>query len=101
MNLPPEKRALGFVFQDFALWPHMTVYENVAFGLRARRDTENLRERVMQALVADAFLLPGRSDVKCDNRSNLEDIPQLATDWNTMMGVASDTAAKLNALCQK
>ena len=101
VNLPPEKRALGFVFQDFALWPHMTVYENVAFGLRARRDTENLRERVMQALVADAFLLPGRSDVKCDNRSNLEDIPQLATDWNTMMGVASDTAAKLNALCQK
>ena len=54
-----------------------------------------------QALVADAFLLPGRSDVKCENRSNLEDIPQLATDWNTMMGVASDTAAKLNALCQK
>ena len=54
-----------------------------------------------QALVADAFLLPGRSDIKCENRSNLEDIPQLATDWNTMMGVASDTAAKLNALCQK
>ena len=54
-----------------------------------------------QALVADAFLLPGRSDIKCENRSNLEDIPQLATDWNTMMGVASDTAAKLNALCQE
>lgn len=54
-----------------------------------------------QALVADAFLLPGRSDVKCENRSNLEDIPQLATDWNVMMGVATDTAAKLNALCQK
>lgn len=50
VNMPPERRALGFVFQDFALWPHMTVYENVAFGLRARRDTENLKERVMQAL---------------------------------------------------
>ena len=50
VNLPPEKRALGFVFQDFALWPHMTVYENVAFGLRARRETEHLKEQVMQAL---------------------------------------------------
>lgn len=50
INLPPEKRMLGFVFQDFALWPHMTVFENVAFGLRARKDTEHLDERVREAL---------------------------------------------------
>lgn len=50
INLPPEKRKLGFVFQDFALWPHMTVFENVAFGLRARKDTEHLDERVREAL---------------------------------------------------
>lgn len=52
INLPPEKRGLGFVFQDFALWPHMTVFENVAFGLRTARRTENLKERVMTALHA-------------------------------------------------
>ena len=34
---PPEKRGLGMVFQDFALWPHMTVAQNVAFPLRVRR----------------------------------------------------------------
>lgn len=50
INIPPEKRGLGFVFQDFALWPHMNVFENVAFGLRARKDTANLKERVMSAL---------------------------------------------------
>jgi len=53
-----------------------------------------------QQLVADAYLLPGRSDVQCENRTNLADIPQIPTDWIKMMGVASDTAAKLNSLCQ-
>lgn len=48
--LPPEKRGLGFVFQDFALWPHMTIFENVAFGLRARGHTEHLEEDVRRAL---------------------------------------------------
>lgn len=53
-----------------------------------------------QALVADAFLLPGRNDVKCDGRTNLEEIPQIQTDWDKMMGIASETASKLNQSCQ-
>jgi iron(III) transport system ATP-binding protein len=35
--VPPEKRGIGMVFQSYAIWPHMTVFENVAFPLRIRR----------------------------------------------------------------
>lgn len=36
-NLPPERRGIGFVYQDYALFPHLTLKENLAFGLRLRR----------------------------------------------------------------
>ncbi len=52
ISLPPEERGIGFVFQDFALWPHMKVKDNVAFGLRAQRRTEKLEEKVKAALHA-------------------------------------------------
>src|SRR6187549_3853915 len=35
--VPPEKREIGMVFQSYAIWPHMTVEENVAFPLKARK----------------------------------------------------------------
>jgi len=50
-GLPPEKRGMGMVFQNYALWPHMTVYDNVAFPLRARKmPEEEVRRRVTEAL---------------------------------------------------
>ena len=50
-GLPPEKRQTAMVFQNYALWPHLTVFENVAFGLRAARTPEKeLRSRVEEAL---------------------------------------------------
>ena len=53
-----------------------------------------------QQLVADAYLLPGRTDIQCSNRTNVADIPQLPTDWDAMVPVADETAAKLNEICQ-
>lgn len=49
--------------------------------------------------MANAYLLPGRTDIKCDKRSNLEDIPQITPDWDKMMAEASDDAAKINQIC--
>ena len=50
-GIPPERRNVGFVFQNYALFPHMSVFENVDFGLRARGvPTSESRDRVHAAL---------------------------------------------------
>ncbi|HRX27727.1 MAG TPA: ABC transporter ATP-binding protein, partial [Aminivibrio sp.] len=51
LYVPPEERGLGMVFQAFAVWPHLNVFENVAFPLRVKKTPrDELRERVMTAL---------------------------------------------------
>jgi len=50
-SLPPNKRNVGMVFQSYAIWPHMTVAQNVAFPLKARRvPKREIVERVQRAL---------------------------------------------------
>jgi putative spermidine/putrescine transport system ATP-binding protein len=60
-HLPPEKRGFGMVFQNYALFPHMTVFGNIAFGLQLRRrPAEEVRKRVREML--DLVQLPGFED---------------------------------------
>lgn len=50
-KLPPNKRKVNTVFQDYALFPHMNVFENIAFGLRLKKTPENvIKEKVANAL---------------------------------------------------
>lgn len=51
INIPAERRGLSMVFQSYAIWPHMTVFENVAYGLTVRRrPAAEIKEKVAQAL---------------------------------------------------
>jgi len=51
INVPAEKRGLSMVFQSYAIWPHMTVFDNVAYGLRVRRENaQEIRDKVRGAL---------------------------------------------------
>ena len=59
--LPPNRRGLGMVFQNYSLFPHMTVGENIAFGLKmARIDAAEIRRRVGEML--DLVHLPGHEE---------------------------------------
>lgn len=67
-NLPAERRGFGMVFQNYALFPHLNVFENVAFGLRARkRPNAEIRERVKGAL--ELVQLPGYEKRRVDELS--------------------------------
>src|SRR5699024_3740907 len=50
-SVPPEKRSTGMAFQNYALFPHMTVYDNVAYGLKQPKiPGQEQHERIMSAL---------------------------------------------------
>src|SRR4051794_14388958 len=51
LELPAEERNLGLVFQSYALWPHKTVFDNVAYGLKLRKmSSSEIAERVKKVL---------------------------------------------------
>jgi ABC-type Fe3+/spermidine/putrescine transport system ATPase subunit len=67
-NRPAERRGFGMVFQNYALFPHLNVAENVAFGLRARhRPAAEIKDRVKSAL--ELVQLPGYEKRRVDELS--------------------------------
>jgi len=59
MTIPPEQRSIGMVFQDYALFPHLTITENIAFGLRKRPAVDR---KVQVEHLLDATGLGGMGD---------------------------------------
>lgn len=60
-DLPPERREIGIVFQNYAIFPHMDVYNNIAYGLKVRKlSKDEIRRRVEQALATVGLAGYGR-----------------------------------------
>src|SRR5438874_1133184 len=57
-TLPPERRNMSMIFQSYALWPHMTVAENVAYGLKLRKLDRASIERKLAAILDTTHLRP-------------------------------------------
>lgn len=64
-NVHPRRRRVGFVFQHYALFKHLTVFENVAFGLRVKRKAERPTEQELRTRVHEILTL-----VQLDNQSH-------------------------------
>ena len=64
INVPPNKRKVGFLFQNYALWPNMTVYQNISFGLTnikeprrlSKQEIDDIVHRVAKIVHISAFL---------------------------------------------
>ena len=70
-NIPPEKRGVGMVFQNYALFPHMTVYENIAYGLEIQKlAKKEIRKKVDEYL--DLVKLHGYGNRKISQLSGGE-----------------------------
>ena len=52
INLPPRERACGFLFQNYALFPHLTIAENIAFGMRSPQSQREIKQEVERQLIA-------------------------------------------------
>jgi len=67
-DIPPYKRNVGIVFQHLALFPHMSVYDNIAFGLKmAGMEKDAIREKVEESL--ELVGLPGYGDRRINQLS--------------------------------
>ena len=78
INIPPNKRKVGFLFQNYALWPNMTVYENISFGL------SNVKEEMPKI------------DFEAKNNARLAEILSAPQDVVKVLDECKDKTGKLN-----
>lgn len=85
--LPPYKRPVNTVFQRYALFPHLDVYDNVAFGLKLKKITETIKDRNGQDVTITRHLSIEEIDVKVAKALKMVDLEELEDrDVQTLSG---------------
>src|SRR5258705_479373 len=87
--VPPESRGMGMVFQNYAVWPHKTVFENVVFGLKLRRVPAAEAKKKVEETLGLVNLVPGRVGVLANGGGKIELGADLALDIATLDGLKS------------
>ena len=88
-HVPPEHRSVGVVFQSYALWPHMTVRENVAFPAEAagasRREVQDITDRCLQTVDLQSFADRSPAALSGGQRQRVALAPCLAGGARTVL----------------
>jgi putative spermidine/putrescine transport system ATP-binding protein len=84
-NVAPHKRDIGMVFQNYALFPHMTVAENLAFPLQVRKkDKADIEQRVGRALdMVELGAFGNRRPSRCSTRSSTSTRPSRSPSYTS------------------
>ena len=89
VNLSPDKRDVGFLFQNYALWPHMTVYKNIAFGLEnlkwKKSDIKARVEELLTMLRIEEFVGRYPAELSGGQQQRVAIARTLATNPHTLL----------------
>ena len=106
INIPASKRRVGFLFQNYALWPNMTVYENISFGLKNIKENLPLIDFNIKRNRDLIFLLNKYEKVlnvieKCKNKEGIIDFKKVYLKLIDKYNISLPTAKKLIKLIYK
>ena len=83
IDVPAEARNLGLVFQSYALWPHKTVFDNVAYGLKLRKVGARRRQRVQRRRSSNSRSAIWRSAFRTSFRAASSSASRSRVRWST------------------